>query len=168
MRKSLKSYVEGKIYELKVAGELLERGFDVYMPVVDSGIDMIAIHRSSKKPIFIQVKKAKYNAGRKRWDFRNIPMKEVDELESVSQGYRSFFIFVLERPDKNDSYLVLSSKFIKEHQDELYPVENPGRGKSVAMIIEEYSGEMVSIKLKGREKGILIRLDNWKDLSHKE
>ncbi|OYT67916.1 MAG: hypothetical protein B6U65_01380 [Candidatus Wolframiiraptor sp. EX4484-121] len=159
MKNSLGSYIEGKIYELKVAGELLGRGFDVYMPFVDSGVDMVAIHRVSKKILFIQVKKAKYNAKRRRWDFRNIPLKEV---EDVSQGHGAFFVFVLERPNKTDLFLVLPSKFIKMHKDNLYPVNNPGRGRSVAIIVEEGFGETAAfIKLKGKEERIPVRLNNW-------
>ena len=162
MKKSLGSYVEGKIYELKVAGELLGRGFDVYTPFVDSGVDMVAIHRTSKKIFFIQVKKAKYNAKRRRWDFRNIPLREVEELEAVSQGRGAFFVFVLERPDKTDSFLVLPSKFIETHKEDLYPVNNPGRGQSVAIIIEEGPDETTAfIKLKEKEERMLVRLNNW-------
>jgi len=162
MKKRSGSYIEGKIYELKVAGELLGRGFDVYMPFVDSGVDMLAIHRVSKKIFFIQVKKAKYNAKRRRWDFRNIPLKEVEELETVSQGHGAFFVFVLERPNKTDLFLVLPSKFIKMHKNNLYPVNNPGRGRSVAIIVEEGLDEMVAfIKLKGKEERIPVRLNNW-------
>ena len=121
----MRSYVEGKIYELKVAGELLGGEFDVYTPFVDSGVGMIAIHRVSKKIFFIQVKKAKYNVMRGRWDFRNIPLREVEELETVSRGHGAFFVFVLERPDKTDSFLVLPSNFIKKHKEDLYPVNSP-------------------------------------------
>jgi len=166
MKRSLGSYIEGKIYELKVAGELLGRGFDVYMPFVDSGVDMVAIHRASKRIFFIQVKKAKYNAKRRRWDFRNIPLKEVEELETVSQGHGAFFVFVLERPNETDLFLVLPSKFIKMRKDSLYPVNNPGRGRSVAIIVEEGLDETAAfIKLKGKEERIPVRLNNWDVLS---
>ena len=77
---------------------------------------MIAIHRTSKKIFSIQVKKAKYNVMRGRWGFRNIPLREFEELETVSRGHGAFFVFVLERPDKTESFLVLPSFSDKKKQ----------------------------------------------------
>ena len=159
------NYIEGKIHELRVAGELLNRGFDVYLPVVDSGVDIIAVDRESKELIFAQVKKAKYKPRYKRWDFRNIPKKLIDELEKVGKGHKAFFIFVLERPDKNYSYLILSPEIIKKFSETIYPMENPGRGKSLALIIKDRGDGTVFVRFRGKEeKGFHVKLDDWEKL----
>ena len=79
----------------------MTKEFDVYTPFVDSGVGMIGIHRTSKKIFSIQAKKAKYNVMRGRWDFRNIPLREFEELETVSRGHGAFFVFVLIRPTRS-------------------------------------------------------------------
>ena len=59
-------------------------------------------------------------------------------------------------------FLVLPSKFIETRKEDLYPVNNPGRGRSVAIIIEEGLDETAAfIKLKEKEERIPVRLNNW-------
>jgi len=38
-----KLMIEGRVFEFVAAAELLKRGFEVFMPAVDMGLDIIAI-----------------------------------------------------------------------------------------------------------------------------
>lgn len=57
----------GKEGEFKVIGELLRRGFDIYLPVVDTGIDCIVKTKSDFKEI--QIKTRAKVSGRGRLHF---------------------------------------------------------------------------------------------------
>jgi hypothetical protein len=48
-------HLDGKAFELSVASELLFRGFNCSMPVVDAGIDLL-IWKTDAKPLKVQVK----------------------------------------------------------------------------------------------------------------
>jgi hypothetical protein len=47
--------LDGKAFELSVASEVLHRGFNCSMPVVDAGIDLLAWKKNAK-PLKVQVK----------------------------------------------------------------------------------------------------------------
>jgi len=57
----------GKEGEFKVIGELLKRGFDVYLPVVDTGTDCIVKTKGGFKEI--QIKTRAKVSGRGRFHF---------------------------------------------------------------------------------------------------
>jgi hypothetical protein len=48
-------HLDGKAFELSVSSELLFRGFNCSMPIVDAGIDILA-WKSNHKPFKVQVK----------------------------------------------------------------------------------------------------------------
>jgi len=54
----VKTAKQGKASELQVAGELLRRGYDVFVPFVDTGVDLIA--SLDGRFILIQVKESKF------------------------------------------------------------------------------------------------------------
>lgn len=51
--------LDGKAFELSVASEVLHRGFNCSMPVVDAGIDLLAWKKNAK-PLKVQVKGRKF------------------------------------------------------------------------------------------------------------
>lgn len=103
----------GKAGELLVANELLRRGFDVYIPLVDTGIDMICL--INRKPVLIQVKESREYATKKR---RRYWQKISEKSLIENKAENMFYIFVL-KSKREVNYLVFPSEFLYRIKDEL-------------------------------------------------
>ncbi|MEM4981815.1 MAG: hypothetical protein QXI48_07325 [Candidatus Bathyarchaeia archaeon] len=99
-----------KAAELLVANELLRLGCDVFVPLVDTGIDIICL--VNHKPMLIQVKESKCFPDGTYWQKIN-----KEELQKYC-AENMFYIFVLRARTRVD-YLVLPSTFISENLDKL-------------------------------------------------
>lgn len=100
---------KGKISELLVISELLNKGFEVYTPVVDTGIDCIV--KSSTEYFELQIKGTKYRVSTRRG-------KGVNK-HAESNPERYFLIFVSNKksnvPNENDKDIFyLSGEQVKE------------------------------------------------------
>lgn len=60
----------GKASELKVAARLLESGFEVYVPLVDCGVDMVVRRRSPRDTGYIELQ---VKSAEKLTQFRGVP-----------------------------------------------------------------------------------------------
>jgi len=153
--------IEGQVFEFIAAAELLKRGFEVFTPAVDMGLDIIAIKNGQM--FFIQAKKAKYQAERGRWNFQNIPYSEIDRLLKVDPKHSIALILGLEFP-KGFNYLILTRHQILELLPKVYHRQNPGRGKSVSIILEKTRDpNKVNILLRGGKRQA-TKINNWEDL----
>ena len=107
----VKTAKQGKASELQVAGELLRRGYDVFVPFVDTGVDLIA--SLDGRFILIQVKESKFYP-EKRVFWQEIRKKAFDN----TKGKDIFYIFTLKGTEMN--YLIVPSLWIEEHADKFY------------------------------------------------
>lgn len=98
---------KGKSGELLVAAELLSRGIDVFLPLVDCGIDLVA--SIEKRFVRIQVKKSKFypNAGC-YWQ------QIVKETFHKNKGSDVYYVFVLKR-ETEVNFLIVPSTWIEEN-----------------------------------------------------
>ena len=73
----MQSIRKGIIGEHKVTIDLLEKGWDVYAPIVDDGggIDLISIYCDCAWTIQVKYQHHKRNAGKTSWDIRVKPTK---------------------------------------------------------------------------------------------
>jgi len=110
--KGLETAKRGKASELQVAGELLRRGYDIFIPFVDAGIDLIA--KVGTKLILIQVKESKFYLEQRVY-WQEIRKKPFDH----TKGKDVFYIFTL-RDGTETNYLIVPSLWIDEHADEFY------------------------------------------------
>ena len=101
---------KGKAGELLVANELLRRGFDVFLPLVDTGIDIICL--VEKKPIMIQVKESRAYPDGRYW----LKMSEKSFLKNIADNM--FYVFVL-KAENTVNYLILPSTFIYKNREKL-------------------------------------------------
>jgi len=161
--------VEGRIFEFMVAVELLRRGFEVFMPVVDMGLDIIAIKEG--RMFFIQAKKAKYQAERRRWNFQNVPYSEIDRLLKIDAEHSIALILGLESPERSSfNYLIFNRSQILDILPKVYHRTNRKRGQSISIILEKtddpnYVNLLLPSEVKGkRAKRRLLKIDNWTDL----
>ena len=76
------SQQKGKRAEFLVFGELIRKGVDLYLPVIDTGIDAI-VHRRDGKYINIQIKSTQ-----KGWSF------QVWDLDRLRPGESRFVVCV--------------------------------------------------------------------------
>ena len=102
----------GKAGELQVAGELLRRGYDVFVPFVDAGIDLVA--KVDERFVSVQVKESKFYPSRRRY-WQEIRKKPFDR----NKGKDVFYVFVLRR-GAEINYLVVPSLWIEKHADEFH------------------------------------------------
>jgi len=92
---------------------LLRQGFDVYLPLVDTGIDIICL--VDRKPVFIQVKESReYTIKRGKRYWQRISEKSLIENKADNM----FYVFVL-KSEREVNYLILPSKFIYNIRDKL-------------------------------------------------
>ena len=161
--------VEGRIFEFMVAVELLRRGFEVFMPVVDMGLDIIAIKEG--RMFFIQAKKAKYQAERRRWNFQNIPYSEIDRLLKIDAEHSVALILGLESPERSSfNYLIFNRSQILDILPKIYHRPNPKRGESISIILEKtedpnYVNLLLPSKVKRRRaERQRLKINNWADL----
>jgi len=100
----------GKSGELLVAGELLSQGYDVFIPLVDAGIDLVA--KVGKKFVQIQVKQSKlYQRGGKFTHYwQSLRKKTFDN----NKGKNIFYVFVLKRGTETN-FLIVPSLWIEEN-----------------------------------------------------
>jgi len=106
MNENIGSSVKGKIGENIIIGEFLKWGFEVYLPVVDRGIDCV-IRGSSGKFYTIQIKtRATEGKGRNYFYVHNF------------QPSTDFFI-VLYSALTDETY-VLPSEVFEKHSSEAY------------------------------------------------
>jgi len=104
---------KGKAGELLVANELLRRGFDVYLPLVDTGIDIICL--IDRKPIFIQVKESReypIKRGKRYWQ------RISENSLNKNKADNMFYVFVL-KSEREVNYLVLPSMLLYSIRDKL-------------------------------------------------
>jgi hypothetical protein len=105
---------KGRAGELLVAGELLRQGFDVYLPLVDTGIDLICL--VNHKPVFIQVKESReYQLKKKKRYWQRISETSLINTREMNM----FYIFVL-KSERQVNYLVLPSEFLYGIKNQLY------------------------------------------------
>ena len=95
---------KGKIAELKVETELIERGFQTYRPSNDIGVDILTLN-DDLEPCFLQVKYSKYYPRFKCY-WQAISLKSFNRMLSD----KTFCIFLLE-----NNYLIVPYAFIQEH-----------------------------------------------------
>ena len=111
-KKRMEMAKRGKAGELQVAGELLRCGYDVFVPFVDAGIDLVA--KVDGRFVSIQVKESKFYLRRKRY-WQEIRKKPFDR----NKGEDVFYVFVLRR-GAEINYLVVPSLWIDKHADEFH------------------------------------------------
>ena len=97
----------GKEGEFKVIGELLKRGFDVYLPVVDTGIDCIIKTKSGFKEIQIKTR-SKVSGGNSRLHFT---VKEFTP--------RPNFYIVCYYTHEPNTFWIIPSRVFKENSNYL-------------------------------------------------
>jgi len=100
----------GKAGELLVANELLRQGLDVFIPLVDTGIDIICL--VDHKPILIQVKESRQYPDGRYWQRINKDALLKNRTDNM------FYIFVL-KAENYVNYLILPSTFICDNLDKL-------------------------------------------------
>ena len=103
---------KGKAGELQVAAELLTRGYNVFVPFVDTGIDLVA--KVNRKFVSIQVKESRFYPSQKVY-WQEIRKKPFDR----NKGEDVFYVFVL-RHGVEINYLVVPSLWIEKHAEEFY------------------------------------------------
>jgi len=169
MKSKRRLEVEGKIFEFIVAAELLKKGFEVFMPAVDMGLDIIAIKEG--RMFFIQAKKAKYQAERRRWNFQNVPYSEIDRLLKIDPKHSIALILGLESPEQlSFNYLIFNRSQILDLLPKVYHRPNPGRGGSISIILEKtndpnYVNLLLPSEVKGgRARRQRLKINNWEDL----
>jgi hypothetical protein len=107
---------KGKAGELLVAAELLSRGIDVFLPLVDCGIDLVAF--IEKRFVQIQVKKSKfYLEADCYWQ------QIIKETFHKNKGADVYYIFVLKRETKVN-YLIVPSFWIDENAERFSTTKN--------------------------------------------
>lgn len=114
MNRGIKSEMakRGKSGELLVAGELLARGYDVFLPFVDTGIDLVA--KVGKEFLQIQVKQSKLYSrrGKPTHYWKILPKKSFD----ANKGENVFYIFVLKRGTEMN-YLIVPSLWLDANSE---------------------------------------------------
>jgi len=102
----------GKSGEMLVAGELLARGYDVFIPLVDAGIDLVAI--IEKRIVLIQVKQSKLYQRRGKFThyWQTLNKKSFDE----NKGKNVFYIFVLKH-GAEINYLIVPSLWLDKNSE---------------------------------------------------
>jgi hypothetical protein len=104
----------GKRQEYSVIAELLKRGFDVYMTLVDDqGIDCV-LRLDDKKYLDVQIKARSKEA--KQWNF----------FAAMSFDVRNNFYFIF-YTEKNNNLWVIPSKDVKELGIENKSGKNAGK-----------------------------------------
>ena len=102
-----KAMKEGKSGELLVAAELLSRGIDMFLPLVDCGIDLVALIEN--RFVQIQVKKSRF--------YREVDcywQQIIKETFHKNKGTDIYYIFVLKR-ETEVNYLIVPSVWIDEN-----------------------------------------------------
>ena len=109
-----KSAKKGKSGELLVAGELLSQGYDVFLPFVDCGIDLVVM--VGKRFVQIQVKQSKlYHRKEKPTHYwQSLRKKAFDN----NKGENVFYVFVLKRGTET-SFLIVPSLWIEKNSNKL-------------------------------------------------
>jgi len=129
----------GRRQEYSVIAELLKRGFDVYMTLVDDqGINCV-IRLDSKRYLDVQIKARSKEA--KQWNFF-VAM-------SFDIRYNYYFIFYTE---KNNSFWVIPSKDVKELGIENKSGKNKGK-ISLSLPKTEFREKAFKFKKYKNEKG---------------
>ncbi|RLI40855.1 hypothetical protein DRO69_12350 [Candidatus Bathyarchaeota archaeon] len=100
----------GKAGELLVANELLREGLDVFIPLVDTGIDIICL--VDHKPILIQVKESRLYPDGRYWQ----RIRKDALLKNKADNM--FYVFVL-KAENYVNYLVLPSTFLYDNLEKL-------------------------------------------------
>jgi len=141
----------GKSGELLVAGELLRRGYDVFIPFVDCGIDLIALVENCF--VQIQVKQSKL------YERKGIPTHYWQSLKKKTfdnnKGANVFYVFVLRRGAEINS-LIVPSLWIDENIEK-FNIDKNGR-------IQLYFSQIKDGKIKEERKSGLDMTDflnNW-------
>lgn len=107
----------GKAAELLVANELLRRNIDVYMPLVDTGIDLICL--INHNPVLIQVKASRkwdMKKGARHWQRFWLRISEKSVSENKAANF--YYVFVL-KGEREINYMILPSMFIDKIKDQL-------------------------------------------------
>lgn len=100
----------GKAGELLVANELLRQGLDVFIPLVDTGIDIICL--VDHKPILIQVKKSRRHPDGRYWQ------RISKDALLKNKADNMFYVFVL-KAENYVNYLILPSTFLCDNLEKL-------------------------------------------------
>ncbi len=110
--KGVKTAKQGKASELQVAAELLRRGYNIFIPLIDAGIDLIAA--TDMRFISIQVKESKF------YPEQGVYWQEIRK-EPFDRTKRKdvFYIFTL-REGAEINYLIVPSLWIEKHADRFY------------------------------------------------
>lgn len=107
-----KTSKKGKSGELLVASELLSQGYDVFLPFVDCGIDLVAM--VGKRFVQIQVKQSKLYHRREKpthyW--QSLRKKAFDD----NKGENVFYVFVLKRGTETN-FLIVPSLWIEKNNN---------------------------------------------------
>lgn len=102
----------GKSGELLVAGELLSQGYDVFLPFVDCGIDLVALVEN--RFIQLQVKQSKLYQRRGKFThyWQTLSKKSFER----NKGRGIFYVFVLKH-ETEINYLIVPSVWIDENSN---------------------------------------------------
>jgi hypothetical protein len=138
----------GRRQEYSVIAELLKRGFDVYMTLVDDqGIDCV-IRLNDERYLDIQIKARSKEA--KQWNF----------FAAMSFGVRDNFYFIF-YTEKNNHFWVMPSRDVKELGIENKSGKNAGKislslpkteSGDKASKFDKYKNEKGFAALRGEEK----------------
>jgi predicted MPP superfamily phosphohydrolase len=107
----------GKAAELLVANELLRRNIDVFLPLVDTGIDLICL--VNRNPVLIQVKASRkwdVKKGALHWERFWLRISEKSVLENKAANF--YYVFVL-NGEREINYVILPSLFIDGIKEQL-------------------------------------------------
>jgi len=144
----------GKSGELLVAGELLSRGYNVFIPFVDAGIDLVAL--IDKRYVSIQVKQSKLYQRRGKFThyWQSLNKKSFDQ----NKGKDVFYIFVLKHGTEIN-YLIVPSLWIDENSEKFDLVKGE-RWQLYFTPIKD--GKIREVRKSGLD--VTLFLNNWDTL----
>lgn len=146
----------GKSGELLVASELLSRGYDVFIPFVDCGIDLVAL--VDNRFVQIQVKQSKlyHRGGKPTHYWQSLKKSTFDK----NKGANVFYIFVLRR-GAEINYLIVQSLWIDGNIGKFDIDKN---GKIQLYFSQITDGEIREIRKSGLD--MTPFLNNWNVLTN--
>ena len=102
----------GKSGELLVAGELLSQGYDVFIPFVDCGIDLVALVENRFVQLQVKQSKLHQRKGKPTHYWQGLKKKVFNQ----NKGKDIFYVFVLKR-GTDTNYLIFPSLWIDKNAD---------------------------------------------------
>jgi hypothetical protein len=147
------SSTKGRIGELRVAGELMSKGYLVFLPSVDEGLDIIVWNRAEKLLIPVQVRLSNYHIKYDGWGYYYIAQEEVEDLP------KKLFVFILQH-DEEFRYVIMPAESIKEQANKGLLAKDSS-GEIRMWFAEEDNGELFHWESKKRKLNIKEYLNAW-------